>query len=710
MQRGSGDNMDISQDEVSMLGKAMRKKKFRGLMQEYVDEISDPAHRKEYDEYLEELEAKREMPDGVELLRAEPGMCVLTHVRFGTGQKQKLYLNICHTPHLGEVGMQRDASGDGQRVNLPYTLSPPRPDRDLDEATNVLTCDFAVHTTTLARVAPPSGNPQMLKVLVDTACQAIEQSYLKSKEEVLKDFKVLDIPCKGGTPYPMSVPIGTVKRDASTVAKQPKGKAVTPAELRQLKKDARAKMGQGTEAIEEADEDEEEEVVKPEEAPTRIRVPQHRLLHVHDLDLGNFLEQPCEDNVNRRQVPRQLKLVVNLPTVKKVSEVDLDVAATNVVLEVADKFYLDVSLPYEIDAGKATAKFDKHKSPSELTLVLPVVPGQDNPLQVRADAAPTEGRELDEDPDEELPDLEEPPAEEVEEKEEDEKVEEEEAKEAPEQHSPEAVPEAPRSQALSDAALGAAPSDGFDPSPTFTGSRPGWYFSTGDQGTGYYIDNGSTTELAPRAKPKPALPPEPVFEPLLSVVNEKRTTRRARQKQVLEEGAAAIPCGEPFVVCERENMSRAFVVLRAPGTTPREPSVLARVKRQELRVVFLADREEETCVFEFRRVLAQDCDARQLHWEWCGAELVVCVTKDAKGWWGDPIFRPIGADFADDSDSERGDDDDAVETLPDGTEHAVVPSNAVEESLPDVDDERAGQDALLGMAVPLSSRLFLELY
>ena len=65
----------------------------------------------------------------------------------------------------------------------------------------------------------------------------------------------------------MSVPVGTVKRDKSTaVAKQPKGKAVTPAELRQIKKDARAKMRQGQEAIEEADEEDEEDVVKPEEA------------------------------------------------------------------------------------------------------------------------------------------------------------------------------------------------------------------------------------------------------------------------------------------------------------------------------------------------------------------------------------------------------------------------------------------------------------
>lgn len=36
--------------------------------------------------------------------------------------------------------------------------------------------------------------------------------------------------------------------------------------------------------------------------------------------------------------------------------------------------------------------------------------------------------------------------------------------------------------------------------------------------------------------------------------------------QVLEEGAAAVPCGEPFVVCERENLSRAFV----PNASPNE--------------------------------------------------------------------------------------------------------------------------------------------
>merc|ERR1719399_1946639 len=77
-----------------------------------------------------------------------------------------------------------------------------------------------------------------------------------------------------------------------------------------------------------------------------------------------------------REIPKELKLVVELPTVKNVGDCELDVAADNVVLEVAEKFYLDLPLPYEIDAAKAKAKFDKHRTPAELQIVMPVVPKQ----------------------------------------------------------------------------------------------------------------------------------------------------------------------------------------------------------------------------------------------------------------------------------------------------------------------------------------------
>ncbi len=43
---------------------------------------------------MEQLEEKGEMPDGMELLRCEPGFCVKTEVQFKNGQTQKCYI-IC---------------------------------------------------------------------------------------------------------------------------------------------------------------------------------------------------------------------------------------------------------------------------------------------------------------------------------------------------------------------------------------------------------------------------------------------------------------------------------------------------------------------------------------------------------------------------------------------------------------------------------------
>merc|ERR1719321_1260525 len=135
-------------------------------------------------------------------------------------------------------------------------------------------------------------------------------------------------------------------------------------------------MNDGQTTAEAGDDDEEAEV---EEEITRIRVPKHRLLHVGSIDWSTFMEssQGNKDHL-LRQVPKELKLVVELPTVKKVGECDLDVGKDNVVLEVAEKFYLDLPLPFEIDTTKASAKFDKNRTPSELVIVMPVVPKIEN--------------------------------------------------------------------------------------------------------------------------------------------------------------------------------------------------------------------------------------------------------------------------------------------------------------------------------------------
>jgi len=85
-------------------------------------------------------------------------------------------------------------------VHLPYSLGPPRPDRD-NKNEYCSTCDFAVSTYTFMRA---QQNPQIMKMLVDTACDGMASQFLKGHEEVKKDYKIMQrMPCKGGQPMPM---------------------------------------------------------------------------------------------------------------------------------------------------------------------------------------------------------------------------------------------------------------------------------------------------------------------------------------------------------------------------------------------------------------------------------------------------------------------------------------------------------------------------
>eukprot|EP00438_Fugacium_kawagutii_P001484 Skav202530 [mRNA] locus=scaffold2011:110210:133952:- [translate_table: standard] len=204
------------------------------LATRYTREVSDPAHRQEYLDYLAQIEAlgssqgsafwegaKGEMPEGQQLLRCQPGLCVpwrnrerrrqlaaeraqerqdvsmargigdpnkaskrgdegiglvpgptfakvKTSIGFKTGQKQKCFINIVHTDRLDDMQLVKAESGDGQQaqsqpqiaalqtgVHLPYSLSPPRPDRDQKDE-YCMTCDFAVSTGTFQRAAQNS--------------------------------------------------------------------------------------------------------------------------------------------------------------------------------------------------------------------------------------------------------------------------------------------------------------------------------------------------------------------------------------------------------------------------------------------------------------------------------------------------------------------------------------------------------------------------
>jgi len=484
---------NITQEEVSKLTRAMKDKQFQSHMDEYCKEISDPAHRKEYLQYLDQLEAKGEMPEGQCLLRTEPGVCVKTTIKFKNGQAQKCFINIVHSDLLQDMSELPDDAG-GKRVHLPYSLSPPRPERD-NKDENCMTCDFAVSTWTFGQAIQ---RPQILKMLVDTASDGLGNQFLKGHEEVKKDFKVMRrIKCRGpgARPLPMSVKGELLKNKGkggravqSSVASK---SAVTPSELREMREDAKKKQLKPKQA---ADDDDEETVpTKPQDVPEtnsgRIRVPKHKLVHSGSYDLTDFMEASNRPTMLAQSVPRLLKLIVELPTVKKSSDISLDVTSSNVCIEVPDKYYLDLPLSYEIDEDKGDAKFDKVAQ--TLTLELPVKPKPPDPNLIAnragfpseadgeteeadGDGALSEGGEEEED----LPPLEDVP-------------------ETPPPTELQPQPSPPPQPARQEVQQRAPPPEDlvpeeelarFIPSESFAGCRPGYVFKTGDEGLGYYRD------------------------------------------------------------------------------------------------------------------------------------------------------------------------------------------------------------------------------
>lgn len=96
-----GKKLDMNVGELKAFTKAMEQKEFKTLLNDYVGEISDPKHRPELDQYLDELEERGELPPGAALIQPNAGFCIKTsgkrlqneHTK--TFFDQKTFINVC---------------------------------------------------------------------------------------------------------------------------------------------------------------------------------------------------------------------------------------------------------------------------------------------------------------------------------------------------------------------------------------------------------------------------------------------------------------------------------------------------------------------------------------------------------------------------------------------------------------------------------------
>ena len=96
-----GKKMDITRKELTNFTKAMGQTEFQDLMGDYVNEISDPKHRPEHDQYLREMEERGELPVGTMLIQPNAGFCIKTFGKKMVSDQrkqffdQKTFVNVC---------------------------------------------------------------------------------------------------------------------------------------------------------------------------------------------------------------------------------------------------------------------------------------------------------------------------------------------------------------------------------------------------------------------------------------------------------------------------------------------------------------------------------------------------------------------------------------------------------------------------------------
>lgn len=177
-------DVEMSRHEMKQLTKSFEQEDFRGLLSEYVKEISDPDGRKEQLEYMEELEKKNEIPPGMKLLKPTVGFCIKTTIwKYGSNRTKKLpqkcFVNICNCPDIASA----DSSGPKGQWSIPHVVGAGRTDQDKNG--NICTTfDALLHPNTVKKC---EENAYFMEMVVNICIESMIKHHKNSGDIISKD-------------------------------------------------------------------------------------------------------------------------------------------------------------------------------------------------------------------------------------------------------------------------------------------------------------------------------------------------------------------------------------------------------------------------------------------------------------------------------------------------------------------------------------------
>ena len=360
----SKDDLKLTKEEEDRLTSAFKEPEFKKLMGEYLQEISDPKNKAEYDQYINELEKDNKVPKGTKLVRPVAGFCVKTK-KLGSGEK--VFVNICAAPDAGKATSK--ATNKGQSWDLPHLMGPPHMEQDKNK-TPCMTFDVCFHPDTLKRA---TENVRFQQLLITTALETIQEKTTQFGQtiKVEKNYRVLKgVKAMGGKPNMLSVKLDSDDSDGAASTKNSTGKKTSKSKIDKTSASHKKQKKKN----------EKKEIFKCV------------VVESGEFDMRNYMGDGAKNRVHRHR-PQKLVIRVTLDGVKSLTNVELDVSERALVLLVPGKPKFEKRLPYPVNGDKGKAKF--HKSRSLLEVTVPVLPPAPDELE---EVEEVEEVEVEEDP------------------------------------------------------------------------------------------------------------------------------------------------------------------------------------------------------------------------------------------------------------------------------------------------------------------------
>ena len=423
----------MSAEETDKFRKAFDDPEFRRMFSEYMDELSDPKHREETEQYIAQLEGEQKVPQGKELIRPQPSFVAKTHKVDKTQSEtkgDKVWLNIVQSDKITEPS--KVVTKEGENWSLPYSLGPPHMEKDQKDI-NVACFDCCFHPTAIALAGE---RKQFRDLLVQTAIDGVEEGFRRQNNEtkLSREFHILKgVTYKSGQIPAMMIDVSS-KQQWSGNAQPPQAataaavlsKTTTTSTTATTKTSPELISGVGSAtktepAIKKGFLNKEIGKEKGDKAAAggglekglitepppgsggqqAPKIPKTPLIQSQTAGVaseggpvepsytikerglvswGDFDQQRSDTSRPPQSTrPKELVVTIHIPRVTAASEMILDVKERLLVFRYRTEYHLSLPLPYAIFDEKGAAKFDKTGKTLTVTLPLKLPPSTPRP-------------------------------------------------------------------------------------------------------------------------------------------------------------------------------------------------------------------------------------------------------------------------------------------------------------------------------------------